>query len=196
MDFTSLKTWVTTFCPMPDEEFARIEPITSWRQVAKGAFLLQQGEVCRHIFFLTQGFTRMYYVDPTGAEMNYRFAHENEFLVDFSSFLTRSPSRYYWQAMQDLEVLTFSYEPVQSLYQKSAAWNQFGRLMAERVYLLANERTELLQFLTPEQRYQHVLHTYPELVTSISQAYLASYLGIKPESLSRIRHRLANKSGS
>ena len=128
--------------------------------------------------------------------MNYRFAHENEFLVDFSSFLTRSPSRYYWQAMQDVDVLTFSYEPVHSLYQKSAAWNQFGRLMAERVYLLANERTELLQFFTPEQRYQHVLHTYPALVTSISQAHLASYLGIKPESLSRIRHRLANKSGS
>ena len=181
---------------MSDEEFGRITAKASFRRVAKGELLLQQGDVCRYVYFLTKGFVRMYYVDPTGAEINYRFTNENDFFVDFKSFLTQSPSRYYWQAMQDAEMLAFSYQQVQSLYQQSPEWNQFGRLMAERVYLTANERVEMLQFLTPQQRYQYVLHTYPTLITNVSQAHLASYLGIKPESLSRIRHRLENKAPS
>lgn len=196
MTMEPLKKIVTTLCPMSDEEFSRITTIGSSRYVAKGEFLLQQGDVCWHVFFLTKGFVRMYYVDPTGAEINYRFTDEHDFFVDFTSFLTQSPSRYYWQVMQDAEVLAFSYQEVQALYQQSPVWNQFGRLMAERVYLAVNERLELLQFLTPEQRYQYVLHTYPTLVTKVSQAHLASYLGIKPESLSRIRHRLDKKSPS
>ena len=65
--------------------------------------------------------------------------------------------------------------------------------MAERVYQQLNERVELLQFLTPAQRYQYVQQHQPELLTQVSQAHLASYLGVQPESLSRIRHRLSQK---
>lgn len=189
----SLKRFITTLCPMPAEELDRIAAMATVRQVVKGDFVLRQGEVCRHVFFLTQGFVRMFYVDPDGTEINARFTGENDFFVDFNSFLTQTPSRYYWQAMQDTYVLAFPYQKVQALYRQSPDWNRFGRLMAERVYLTANERVEMLQFLTPEQRYKYVLDRYPALLANISQAHLASFLGIKPESLSRIRHRLKKK---
>lgn len=90
-------------------------------------------------------------------------------------------------------MLVLPYAVVQRLYRESAAWDHFGRLMAECVYQQVNERAELLQFVTPTQRYQQVQQHQPELLTQVSQARLASYLGVQPESLSRIRHRLSQK---
>ena len=137
----------------------------------------------------------MYYVGADGHEVNYRFAGANGFLTDFQSFLTQQPSRYAWQAVRAAEVLALPHALVQRLYQESPAWERVGRLMAERVYQQLNERVELLQFYPPTQRYEYVQQHYPELLTQISQAQLASYLGVQPESLSRIRHRLSQKKG-
>lgn len=189
MNIDAFKKITTSIGLVPEQELVRLVTAASRQQVRKGDFLLQEGQVCQHIYFLEKGFMRMYYLDPDGNEINYRFAEAPNFFVDYQSFLTQKPSRYYWQAMQDVEVMAFSTELVQQSYQHSPLWNNFGRLMAERAYLMMNERVEMLQFLTPEQRYQYILKTYPDLPTKISQAHLASYLGIKPESLSRIRHR-------
>ena len=85
--------------------------------------------------------------------------------------------------MQDSQVLAFPFHEVQKLYASSAAWQKLGRLITERVYLQLNERVEMLQFISPEQRYEYLLATRPELFNQISQFHTASYLGIKPESL-------------
>ncbi|WP_367866043.1 Crp/Fnr family transcriptional regulator [Pedobacter sp. WC2423] len=95
--------------------------------------------------------------------------------------------------MQDSEVLTFSFKEVQKLYETSPVWEKFGRLVAERVYLQLNERVEMFQFMSPQQRYEHLLATRPELFNQISQFQLSSYLGVKPESLSRLRKRILHK---
>jgi CRP-like cAMP-binding protein len=95
--------------------------------------------------------------------------------------------------MQDSELIAFSFNDVQKLYKSSESWQRFGRLMAERVYMQLNERVEMLQFMTPEQRYTHLINNRPELFNQISQFQLSSYLGIKPESLSRLRKRLLFK---
>lgn len=135
----------------------------------------------------------MYYIDLEGNEINTRFTQEDNFMVDFQSFLTQKPSHYYWQAMEDSTVLAFAFKDVQRLYASSSSWQKFGRLVAERVYLQLNERVEMLQFMSPEQRYVYLLETRPELFNQISQFHMASYLGIKPESLSRLRKRLLKK---
>ena len=132
----------------------------------------------------------MFYVDLEGNEISNRFTEANNFMVDFQSFLTQKPSRYYWQAMQDSQVLAFPFHEVQRLYASSVAWQKLGRLITERVYLELNERVEMLQFMSPEQRYQNLMDTRTELFNQISQFHMASYLGIKPESLSRLRKRL------
>jgi len=138
----------------------------------------------------------MYYIDLNGNVINTRFTQENNFMVDFQSFLTQQPSRYYWQAMEDSEVLAFDFKDIQRLYATSPAWQKFGRLVSERVYMQLNERVEMLQFMSPEQRYQHLIATRPELFNRISQFQMASYLGMKPESLSRLRKRMLNKEFS
>lgn len=162
-------------------------------KIKKKANLLVQGELCNNIYFVISGFFRMFYVDLEGNEINNRFTEENNFMVDFQSFLTQKPSRYYWQAMQDSQVLAFPFHEVQKLYASSAAWQKLGRLITERVYLQLNERVEMLQFMSPEQRYEYLLSTRPQLFNQISQFHIASYLGIKPESLSRLRKRLHSK---
>lgn len=135
----------------------------------------------------------MYYVDQEGNSINTRFVDQHQFFVDFNSFLTQQPSRYNWEAMQDAEVLAVKYEEVQKIYASSPAWDKFGRLMAENVYKQVNERIEMLLFLSPEERYQFLLNKYPQLFDQVSQFHIASYLGVKPESLSRLRKRLLGR---
>lgn len=187
----ALNESVNAILPMTDDDFAILDAMTSPFSIPKGQTLLEPGRVCNDIYFLTHGVFRMYYVDPDGREINYRFALENNFMVDFQSFLSRKPSHYYWQAMENARGFAFNYGDVQQAYQHSRNWERFGRLMAEQVYQQVNERIELLQFLSPEQRYLHVVATQPSLLRHISQFHLSSYLGVTPESLSRIRKRLS-----
>lgn len=179
--------------PMTEADLEFLFPILKRIEVKKHSFLFKEGEVSRNVYFVIKGFFRMFYVDYDGNEINYRFTDENNFLVDFQSFLTQKPSHFYWQAMQDSELFALSYQDIQNAYAASPAWNIFGRLMAEHVYLQLNERVEMLLFMTPEERYQHLLDTQPKLFVQVSQFHLSSYLGIKPESLSRLRKRILKK---
>jgi len=185
-----LRAFISSLCPLSDQDFALLLPHVVVKTVAKAGHLLVPGQVCKAVFFVNSGFFRMYYVGADGHEVNCRFAGPDAFLTDYLSFLTQQPSRYCWQAVHPAEVLVLPYDVVQRLYRESPAWDWFGRLMAERVYQQLNERVELLQFYTPAQRYEYVQEHQPELLTQVSQAQLASYLGVQPESLSRIRHRL------
>ncbi len=184
---------VKGIAPMSEPDIELLVSILQSKTVKKHEYLLKEGEVCRNVYFLVNGFFRMFYIDFEGNEINYRFTDENNFLVDFQSFLTQKPSHFYWQAMQDAELFVLPYQEVQNTYVASAVWNSFGRLIAEHVYLQLNERVEMLLFMNPEERYQHLLNTRPELFAQVSQFHLSSYLGVKPESLSRLRKRLLKK---
>lgn len=185
---------IKKIAPMPEADLALLYPILQKKQAKKNEFLLKEGEACKNVYFLTSGFFRMFYVDIDGNEINYRFTAAGNFLVDFQSFLTQKPSHFYWKAMQDSELLMLSFKDIHEAYAVSPAWNNFGRRMAEYVYLQLNERVEMLLFMTPDERYQYLVSTRPELFTQVSQFHLSSYLGIKPESLSRLRKRLLKKS--
>ena len=178
---------------MNAEDLALLLPIGMHQSLKKKDNLLIEGEVCKHIYYISKGFFRMYYIDLEGNEINTRFTEQDNFMVDFQSFLTQKPSRYYWQAMEDAEIISFAFDDVQRLYTSSAAWQKFGRLIAEHVYLQLNERVEMLRFMSPQERYLFLMETRPELFNQISQFQMASYLGIKPESLSRLRKRLFKK---
>lgn len=181
---------VNSIAPMSESDIALLVAILKTEKVKKNDYLLKEGEVCRNVYFLISGFLRMYYVDLDGNEINYRFTDNNNFLVDFQSFLTQKPSRFFWQAMQDSELLVLPYQQIQNAYATSPIWNNFGRRIAEQVYLQLNERVEMLLFMKPEERYLHLMNTNPKLSEQVSQFHLSSYLGIKPESLSRLRKRL------
>ena len=189
----AIKKFIGAVAPMEENDLALLLSILEHKHVKKNDYILREGQICKNVYFLTKGFLRMFFVDYKGSEVNYRFTYDKNFFVDFQSFLLQKPSHFYWQAMQDSEFLVLPKTEIQRLYATLPAWNNFGRLMSEKVYLQMNERVEMLLFMSPEERYNHLLSTQPELFTMVSQFHLSSYLGIKPESLSRLRKRLLKK---
>jgi len=101
---------INSILPMSTEDLALLTPLCFELSIKKKANLLVQGDVCKNIYFLTKGFFRMYYIDLEGNEINTRFTKEDNFMVDFQSFLTQKPSRYYWQAMEDSTVFAFAFK--------------------------------------------------------------------------------------
>ncbi|WP_281232771.1 Crp/Fnr family transcriptional regulator [Flavobacterium gelatinilyticum] len=189
----AIKTVITSIVPMSDDEYSLMLPVINRMNVKKDSDLLQQGDICRHIYFIESGFFRMFYVDYKGNEINCRFAKPNDFLVDFASFITQKTAHYHCRAMEDSKVIALEYSKVENLYHSSPNWSKFGRLIAESAYLTIIEREEMLHFQTPEERYKTILKKEPYLFQLVSQNQLSSYIGIKPESLSRLRKRMTGR---
>jgi CRP-like cAMP-binding protein len=105
--------------------------------------------------------------------------------------VSREPSIENHQALVDSEVLLLNYADTQELYEKVPVWQKFGRLIAEFILVRIVQRNKAMLFLSPEDQYLNLMKERPKVISNIPQHYIASYLGIKPESLSRIRKRLA-----
>jgi CRP-like cAMP-binding protein len=158
-------------------------------QVSKGQHWLQGGDVCSHIAFVVKGLMHSYYI-ADGEVVTEEFYFENAYTTNYTSFLTRQPSRRYLQALEDCELLVFSYEDLQRFYSTSKAAERMGRLIAEAIYLRFDHRTHQFLVKSPEERYLDLVKDRPQLMQRAPQKLIASYLGITAESLSRIRKRV------
>lgn len=135
----------------------------------------------------------MYFV-LNGVENNTYFSFENEWISSYSSFLSHTPSTIYIEAMEPTQVLALNYDDLHCLYDRFRTAERFGRLIAEYLYTCLETRAYSLLINSPEERYIDALNNNSILFERVSQRYIASYLGIAPESLSRIRKRLMGKS--
>jgi len=162
-------------------------------KLAAKELYLREGEVCREMGFIENGTMRMYYMSNDGEEINVDFFFENDFATSYQSFIMQTPGKYYIQALTDCELTTVSYASLQHAYNSSPQWQQFGRIIAERVFIRAEQRKENLMFLDAEQRYLDLLATRPKILEQVPLYHIASYLGIKRESLSRLRKKIARK---
>jgi CRP/FNR family transcriptional regulator, anaerobic regulatory protein len=188
-EFRILKDYVSRFLSFTDEEWQLHQSVLTRRFLKKGEFLLKGGEVCDHVTFLNKGHFRVYNI-VGGDELTINFAFEGNYVTDYTSFVSRQPSSDYILAMDDAEVLQIKYEDLQATYDKAPVWQKFGRMMAEYILVFISERNKALLFNTPEERYIKLMKERPKVIERIPQQYIASYLGIKPESLSRIRKRM------
>lgn len=189
-DFGRLREYVNRFMSLPEADFAAMQERMVKRIVPKGGHLLTAGEVCPYVAFINKGHLRSYCL-VKHEEITYNFWFDGNFITDYSSFLTRQPSVETHEALDDVEVLAVSYEDMQHLYQHSSGWNKFGRLIAEFIIIGIAERNRAMLFLSPEEQYLNLMKTRPKVFANVPQHYIASYLGLRPESLSRIRKRLA-----
>lgn len=165
------------------------------RRFEKGEHFLMAGDVCRHAAFVQTGVFR-FYINRDGEDATYYFAAENEFICEYPSFLRRQPSDRNIQALETAEILLISYDDLQTFYRKVRFGERFGRLVAEEIFVDSVEQLASFYGDKPAARYQNFVHQFPQLVQRLPQYYIASYVGIKPQSLSRIRRRFltANKS--
>jgi CRP-like cAMP-binding protein len=190
-EFALLRKYVSQFITFNEEEWQMHQALLTRRFLKKGEFLLRAGEVCDHITFINKGLFRTYMI-INDDEVTSNFAFEGNYITEYTSFVSRQPTIDNIVAMEEAEILQLSYSDIQIIYDKAPVWQKFGRLMAEYVLTFISSRNKSLLFNTPEERYLKLMKERPKVIERIPQHYIASYLGIKPESLSRIRKRLMN----
>ncbi len=189
-EFNLFKEWLKQISFLTDDDCDLFEPYLKTKVIKEKEFFLTDGKICSEIGFVNKGCYRMYYL-LNGKEINTHFFFENQFVVDYDSFVQNKPSRYFIQALEDTEIIYFNLQAMQNGYAKSKNWERFGRIMAEYSCKLTNERLESFLFLDGEQRYLDLLKNQPHILDRIPLYHIASYLGLERESLSRLRKKVA-----
>jgi CRP-like cAMP-binding protein len=189
---TQFKSWLKNVSFLTETDCNLFEPSLQTRKIKNKDIILREGQVCKELGFINNGVFRMYYLSD-GKEINTHFSFENEFVVNYDSFLQEAPSRYFIQALEDAEIVTFNLPTLQSAYNQSQNWERFGRIMAEYSYKLTTKRVEGFMFMDAEQRYLQMMKETPHFLERVPLYHLASYLGVERESLSRLRKKIAGK---
>jgi len=174
---------------LSDDEINVVKSLFKEKVYQKGDFFLADGQVCKHAGFIEKGLIR-YYINDDGEEKTYEFGKENDFVCNYESFLPQVPSTKIIQALEDCVVWQISFADLQVFYQSVAGGERFGRIVIEQVFIQLLNALGSLYTDTPEQRYLKLLKEHPDLQQRVSQYHIASYVGVKPQSLSRIRKRI------
>lgn len=174
------------------EEEKLISVLFKERSIKKGEFFLAEGQVCRQVGFITKGLMR-YYINQEGEEKIYDFAQENNFVSNYESLIPQAPSTKNIQAIEDCTILQLSLADLQEFYKSIREGERFGRLVIEQVFIQTLQDLSSFYAETPEYRYEKFIRKHPDLQQRISQYHIASYVGVKPQSLSRIRKRILSK---
>ena len=187
--YHSFRTALEEGAPITEENWATIKPYLKVRHFEQGENIIREGETENYLSSVAIGCVR-HYVHKDGREINFEFAFENELSNSFASFLSRSPSLISIEAIEEVTLISIHYDSLQTLYYDSATGERLGRLITESYYIWREKREIQLLTLTPEELYLDLLSQYPEYIHRIPQKYLATYLQVQPESLSRIKRRI------
>jgi CRP-like cAMP-binding protein len=154
--------------------------------VKKKQWLLQPGEVSNKIYFIETGLVRGFYLQQ-GQEKTVWFMKENDFLISIASFYARKPSDEYIEMLEDGVVWSLTHEQLQMLYREHIEFNYVSRVLTEQYYALSEQRAYRLRTQSAQERYQQLLDEAPEIVARVPLKHLASFVGLTPETVSRIR---------
>jgi CRP-like cAMP-binding protein len=165
----------------------RLKPVS----LKKYTFYLKEGQVCKSMVIVYKGGLR-YFSRGEKGDYTIGFAFEGEWIGDYESFLLQTPSPDFIEALEDCELFTLSYADMQALYQHSQRFERFGRIIAEKLFIDVAKSKRNLMIQSAEDRYLELLATQPHIFERLPQHLIASYLGIQPQSLSRIRAKISN----
>ncbi len=191
--FTVLQEQILKRVKLTKEELALAKTFFIPKKVRKRQFILQEGEVCKSLAFISEGCLRNYSVDDKGEEHIIRFGIEGWWLSDMHSFTTGSPSMSSIDAIEDSELLLLEKSSYDKLCAAIPKIEHYFRILLENTNSAAMKRISDLISVPAEERYLNFLKTYPEITQRVPQSQIASFLGITPQSLSRIRKELSEK---
>jgi CRP-like cAMP-binding protein len=186
--FTAYKDHIRSYATFKDETWDLIEGILSVKAFKKGEYSVEEGKVCRHIDFIYKGSFRSF-SNKDGEDITTGLYLEGICLTNMKSLTTLTPSHIYLQALEEATTARLYKEDLIGLYEKSAELQSLGRAILEGMIIEENEWKEMYTLYDPEERYKFLMQKSPEIIQRISLQYVASFLGIRRETLSRIRNR-------
>ena len=194
----AITTYLKSFqaiCPNTTiEELNYLESGLSVIELKPKHFFIHANAMQKEIGFVYSGLLRAFYIDNNGNEISVNFIRENRYATHYSAFITQTPSKYYFQCLEPTVLVTISYKHIQEGYERFPIFERYGRLVAEAVLKIQQERIEGFLFDNAETRYLDFIKENPDLSNRVSLSYLASYLGIERQSITRIRKKLASHS--
>lgn len=187
------RTYLQKHVHVTDAQFDQLSKHLKRRSLPKGTVLLRPGEICEHSFFVEKGLLRSYTVDSAGKEHIIQFASENWFLSDRSSVYFNEPSDFFIDVIEESSVIFFDRDFIEYASGLIREFRAYNDRMLHKHILHMQKRLNSLLGSTAERRYMDFIKLYPDLTLRVPQWMIASYLGITPESLSRVRKELAQK---
>lgn len=188
-----LINYFKNYFPLKEQEKEELLARFAERNIKRRGFILQEGDVCRHFSFVVEGCLKMYAVDESGKEHNLQFAAENDWITNYSSFYSGKPGKVYIEAIEPALILQIKQPDLLFLYTHYHKFDRNFRIILEKKFIELENR--LLQTIssTAEERYLYFIEQYPQLSNRLPNTQIASYLGITPEFLSKVRKELLLK---
>jgi CRP-like cAMP-binding protein len=188
--FSLFRNHIETFCKLTDADWELLSPHLEIKNIKKNELFIAEGKRGFEVAFVVDGMFRQFYTKE-GEEKTTYFFFENHFMSPYISCITGKPSLITIEALSAATYISFSYKVLSDLFDKSMAWQKFGRLIAEYLGIGLEERMVSLLLQSPEERYVGLLNSNKKkIIERIPQHYIANYLGITAVSMSRIRSRL------
>jgi CRP-like cAMP-binding protein len=185
-----LKQIIESLIELSEDSWAIIQSSFTMKSIKKGEILLSEGQICKFVAFNMDGIIREYFYHK-GTDTTSDFIFQESFFSSYSSFVNQTPSKVYLEALTDSQILVMDYQTKQKLFETVPEWDRLARKITEQHYTAKEQRTNILASMTAEERYNELLHySNAEIIKNIPLKHIASYLGITPETLSRVRKRL------
>lgn len=178
-----INKWTTISKEDEVKFLSAFEPIS----IKKKKDLLVAGQVCDFMYFITKGCVRSFYIDSKGIEHIYQIRMDNNWIGDIDSYYSRQKSKYNIEALEDTNLLRITVDRMDQLFIEIPALERYFRILFQKAYINALNRLNATMWDTAIDRYNNMLKEHPEIFQRVSLVHIASYLGITPESLSRIR---------
>ncbi len=181
---------IRKYIALSEEECALIKELFKPLSLTKGEILLQEGNTCKYFCYVNKGLLRQY-INYEGKELTIHFNEEDTFICDFESFISKTPSQKTIIALEDSVLQMISYSNLQRFYKEIREGERFGRLLLEETFIEAIHYIISGLADSPQERYLKFMRQYKNIEQRVAQKYIASFMGVTPQSLSRIRRRIA-----
>ena len=176
-----------------DQELEQFLSLSRVQTFKKQSLLSQAGKIPQEIFFINKGLIRVFILDNQGREHSLHFALEHQFIADYAHFIQEQPALYNLQALETTEVVVLPRTAITWGYENLEQGQKIGRLIAEFYFIYQDNRIKNTYAYTPKQRYDKLTETFPDIHNRVPQHMIASYLGISPVHLSRLKKETLGK---
>lgn len=183
---------IKDICPeLTNEEITQFSLGLSVTKLNKGDFYIRAGQVQKQGGFLTSGLIRAFHTDNEGTEKNIYFVPENEYAFHYFSYMNNEPSPLSFQCLETSIIVSFPIHHLHDSYRHFSNFDKYGRLIVEMKLKNLQQRLESFLYQNAEQRYLDFVNQYPQLFNRISVSQLCSYIGVKRQTLTRVRKKLS-----